>query len=59
MIEEKWRVIHSKNWDKTYHYRYDPVNVTQYVTSNRFEGIMVIYNWNVFNLDSNQSVEVK
>ena len=58
MIEEKWRVVHSKDSDITYHYRYDPINVSKYVTSNRFEGIMVIYNWNVFNLGNHQTLEV-
>lgn len=59
MIEEKWRVLHSKNSDYTYHYMYNPVKVSQYVTSNRFEGISVVYNWNVFNLDSHQTIVVK
>ena len=50
MIEEKWRVTHSKDKTYNYHYRYNKFKVSEYVYSNRFEGIMVVYNYNAFEM---------
>jgi hypothetical protein len=59
MVEEKYRVIHSKESDMTYHYRYNCVSVSKYVYRNEFEGIMVVYDYNVFNLKNHHTETVK
>lgn len=56
MIDKKWRVIHTKGNDYVFHYSYNPVLVGEYITSNRFEGIMVVYNWNKFNMKRGETI---